>query len=84
MTLVRRGVSSSEVISINRVVSDFLKTPVFENLQAYHSRVIFKADLDDDLLNITGSSIHLGKTVMNLMSNAAEAILGAGDGESVY
>ncbi|MEE8432633.1 MAG: response regulator, partial [Candidatus Desulfatibia sp.] len=35
--------------------------------------------LDTDLLNISGSDAHLRKVVMNLASNAAEAIEGRGD-----
>ena len=36
-------------------------------------------ELADDLLNISGSPIHLTKTVMNLVSNAAEATVGDGE-----
>ena len=35
-------------------------------------------ELDAELLNIKGSPLHLEKTVMNLISNAAEAIPGEG------
>jgi CheY-like chemotaxis protein len=34
--------------------------------------------LDDHLLNIIGSPVHLAKTVMNLVTNAAEAMPGGG------
>ena len=34
--------------------------------------------LEKDTLNILGSSTHLSKTVMNLVSNAAEAMPGGG------
>ena len=39
----------------------------------------FKTDLDKNLLNIRGSPVHLGKTIMNLLSNAAEAITDPGE-----
>ena len=39
----------------------------------------FRTELDPELLNIKGSPIHLEKTVMNLISNAAEAIAGSGE-----
>ena len=35
----------------------------------------FETDLDEDLLNITASSVHFSKTLMNLVANAAEALL---------
>jgi CheY-like chemotaxis protein len=41
--------------------------------------VAFRTELDPELLKIKGSPIHLEKTVMNLISNAAEAIAGGGE-----
>jgi PAS domain S-box-containing protein len=79
LTLARRGVSVADVINLNHIVSGYLKTPVFEKLQDYHPRVTFRTELDPGLLNIKGSPIHLEKTVMNLISNAAEAISGGGE-----
>jgi two-component system, cell cycle sensor histidine kinase and response regulator CckA len=60
-------------------VSDFLGSPVFERLKNYHPCVTFRAVLDKELLPMKGSPIHLEKTVMNLISNAAEAIAGEGE-----
>lgn len=74
LTLARRGVTASEVINLNSVVSGFLKTPVFENLKEYHPQVEFHAACDNHLLHIKGSSVHLEKTLINLVSNAAESI----------
>ncbi len=74
LTLARRGVAISEVVNLNEVVSDHFKTPEFEKLKVYHPQVTFKTDLNKDLMNIKGSPIHLSKTIMNLLSNAAEAI----------
>ncbi|PKN20269.1 MAG: hypothetical protein CVU71_00270 [Deltaproteobacteria bacterium HGW-Deltaproteobacteria-6] len=79
LTLARRGVTSSDVINLNSITGDFLKTPVFENIRSYHPRVNFKTDCQTDLLNIKGSPVHLEKTLMNLVSNAAESISGPGE-----
>ncbi|MDP1992368.1 MAG: PAS domain S-box protein [Syntrophales bacterium] len=79
LTLARRGVTASDVINLNSVVSGFLKTPVFERIKGYHPCVTFRTECDKELLNIKGSSIHMEKTVMNLVSNAAEAISGNGE-----
>ncbi len=38
-----------------------------------------KTDLDPDLLNITGSSVHLGKSIYNLISNAIKYTPAGGD-----
>jgi PAS domain S-box-containing protein len=79
LTLARRGVAVSEVMNLNNVISDYFKTPEFEKLKAYHPLVTFKSDLDKDVMNIKGSSVHLSKTIMNLLSNAAEAITDRGE-----
>lgn len=79
LTLARRGVMASDVINLNSVVLYFLTTPVTENIKNYHPSVTFKTEYQDDLLNIKGSSVHLEKTLMNLVSNAAESISGHGE-----
>ena len=79
LTLARRGVAVSETINLNNIVSGFFKTPVFEKIKDCHPHVTFKVDCKEDLLNIKGSPIHLEKTLMNLISNAAESIEGNGE-----
>jgi two-component system, cell cycle sensor histidine kinase and response regulator CckA len=79
LTLTRRGVVVSEVVNLNKIISDFLQMPEFEAIKFHHLGVQFKTSLDAELLNIKGSSTHLSKTVMNLLSNAAEAISGSGE-----
>jgi PAS domain S-box-containing protein len=79
LTLARRGVEISEVVNLNNVISDYFKTPEFEKLKAYHQYVTYKTDIEENLLNIKGSPVHLEKTIMNLMSNASEAISGRGE-----
>jgi len=79
LTLARRGVTKTEVVDLNDVVSDFFTTPVFENIQGYHPHVNFKIGRQETLLKIKGSPIHLEKTLMNLVLNAAEAIPGKGE-----
>jgi signal transduction histidine kinase len=44
-----------------------------------HPDVRIRTHLAEGLLNIKGSPIHLSKTVMNLIVNAAEAVSGCGD-----
>jgi two-component system cell cycle sensor histidine kinase/response regulator CckA len=79
LTLARRGVVVSQVVDINGIVSNFLSTMEFGRMKDYHPGVIFRTELEKDVLNIKGSPVHLEKTVMNLLSNAAEAISGAGE-----
>lgn len=79
LTLARRGVTAADVINLNSVVSGFLKTPVFERIKNDTPHIHFRWECDKQLLNIKGSSIHMEKTVMNLVSNAVEAISGNGE-----
>jgi PAS domain S-box-containing protein len=79
LTMARRGVTISEVVSLNKVVSDYLRTPEFEKLKSYHPGVKIRTDFEEGMLNIKGSPLHLGKTVMNLVSNAVEAIVEQGE-----
>jgi two-component system, cell cycle sensor histidine kinase and response regulator CckA len=79
LTLARRGVSVSEVVSLNNIVSDQLASPEFEKLKSFHRNVQLETHFEKDLLNIKGSAAHLSKTVMNLLSNAAEAMPDGGN-----
>jgi len=79
LTLARRGITVTEVINLNQIISEYLKSPEFENLKTLHHKVRIQLSLDKDLLNILGSPVHLSKTVMNLLSNAAEAMPDGGN-----
>jgi len=74
LTLARRGVPTHEAVDLNNVILEYLEGPMCENLRKHHPRVEVKIDLESDLLSIWGSPVHLSKTLMNLMSNAAEAM----------
>ncbi len=74
LTLARRGVVTTKVVNLNSIITEYLKSPEFENLRMNHPNVQIKTDFETDLLHILGSPVHLSKTLMNLVTNAAEAI----------
>jgi len=74
LTLARRGIATEEVVNINEIISGCLKSPEYEKLASYYPLAKIEPDLDESLLNIQGSRMHLSKTFMNLVSNAVEAI----------
>jgi PAS domain S-box-containing protein len=78
LTLARRGVSVTETVNLNDIINNYLQSPEYEKLKSYNTQVNIETGLDKDLFNIKGSPIHLTKTVMNLVSNAAEATLRKG------
>jgi len=74
LTLARRGVSGRSILNLNKIIADCQQLPEFGQLSFHHPSVKVKTDLDPDLLNISGSSVHLGKSLFNLVSNACEAM----------
>ncbi len=78
LALTRRGVVSKEAININQIVQAYLSSPECIQVLKHHSGIEVTVDLADDLLPILGSTIHITKTIMNLVSNAAEAQPGGG------
>ena len=73
LTLARRGVPVTKVINMNDVIGDYFESLEHEKIKRFHPNVVFKTNLEKELLNILGSPVHLSKTVMNLVSNAVEA-----------
>lgn len=79
LTLARRGVAISDVVQLNKIISDYTGSIEFDKLKTNYPLVNFRINIDHNLMNIKGSPVHLSKTVMNLVSNAAEAISGEGE-----
>jgi len=79
LTLARRGVVASEVVNVNQIINSYLSSPEHEKLREFHPDAKIESDLETNLLNIMGSPVHLSKTVMNLVTNAAEAMPDGGN-----
>jgi len=79
LTLARRGVPVKQIVNLNKIIIDSQKSLESERLSSYHAGVRIKLELEPDLLNISGSSVHLGKALFNLVSNAMEAMPGGGE-----
>ncbi len=74
LTLARRGVNISEVMNLNNAISEYLDSLQHKRLIELNPGVQIDALLEPQLLNISGSPVHLAKSLMNLISNAAEAM----------
>ncbi len=74
LTLTRRGAASAEIINVNDAVKEYFKSPEYDKLITLHPHVRIKTDLAENLSNIICSPVHMLKTVMNLITNAAEAV----------
>lgn len=76
---VARGVAASKSAKEpNRIVIDYFESPDYKRLQSLHPGVVCELFLAQDLQNIQCSPIHVRKCLMNLITNATEAIQDGG------
>lgn len=78
LTLARRGVVTRQPVDLNSLVLDYLASPEHAKLISLYPQVIIESRLEENLPMIMGSEIHLKKSIMNLVSNAVEALEGPG------
>jgi signal transduction histidine kinase/CheY-like chemotaxis protein len=74
LTLARSGVSDTAVFDLNSVVDDYFTSSQFDQLMLFHPKAQIEIKAHALPLNVRGSFYHLSKVVMNLVSNAAEAM----------
>jgi len=79
LTVARGVATTKEPLNLNDLVGDYLHSPEFNKLKQFHPTVTVKTNLDTNILKISGSHVHIRKVVMNLVSNASEAIEGSGN-----
>jgi CheY-like chemotaxis protein len=78
LTLARRGVQVKEIVDLNTIIDEVKDSPEFEKMTSFHPNVQVEMTQASRLLNIKGSPVHLRKTILNLVSNAAEAMPAGG------
>ena len=74
LALARRGTYQMVPLNLNSVVMQYLCSPSYTDLIARYPDVSVDLDLSSDLLSIQGSAPHLFNVIMNLVSNAFEAM----------
>lgn len=74
LTLARRSITTTEVVDLRHIAQEYLSSPECAKMRSYHPDVQIKTQFASDLMDIAGSPVHLSKTIMNIISNAAEAI----------
>jgi len=76
---VARGVAATKVISDPRtLIGEYLESPEFFQLSSLYPSIYCISELDPETHNISCSPIHVKKCLMNLITNAAEAMNGYG------
>lgn len=79
LTIARGVATEKKSLNLNRLIIEYLESPEAKKLQQYHPSITIKTNLTSTLLNVKGSYIHLRKVLMNLVSNASEAIEDSGN-----
>ncbi len=74
LTLTRRGVVVTEVENLTEIIREYLVSPEFDNIYSFNPDIRVITDIAPDLMNIQGSHLHISKSLMNLVTNAAEAM----------
>ncbi len=72
---VARGVATvKEVSSVNMLIKEYLGSPECGKLKSLHPQIRIDSRFTEDLWNIKCSKVHIQKVLMNLITNAVEAI----------
>jgi signal transduction histidine kinase len=74
LTLGRRAVTTKDEVDLEAVVNDFLQSPEWFKIKSHHPKVRVRTRFESGLFYLLGSEVQLTKTLMNLASNAAEAM----------
>ncbi|MFZ5573148.1 MAG: ATP-binding protein [Thermodesulfobacteriota bacterium] len=78
LALARRGCVSEAMLNFNDIITQYKASLEFQALQANHPRVGLVTSLAMELPSIKGSAVHLGRALMNLVTNAFEAMPSGG------
>ena len=77
---VARGVAATKTIAdLNELIEEYLQSPEFLRLKSLYPELTCTTDLSPTVCNISCSLIHVRKCLMNLITNAAEAMEGKGE-----
>ena len=79
LALARRGMAIDEIYNINTIISEYLESIEFQTIKERHPNTHIITDLPDNIFLVKGSSIHLSKVIMNILSNGLEAMPAGGD-----
>ncbi len=74
LTIARGAAGTREPYNLNELSKEYLSSPECERLKSLYPNVIFRHQLEAAWPVALCSPIHVGKCLMNLATNAAEAI----------
>ena len=74
LTVARGSTCSKEQCNLNTLLKDYSSSIDCQQLRRLHPGISFQLQLEANLPNIEASAIHITKSIINLVTNAAEAI----------
>lgn len=74
LTMARGVAAARENANLNTLIQSYLNSPEYQQMHSYHREVECTVDLNPELLNISCSPVHINKCLMNLITNATEAV----------
>ncbi len=74
LTVARGVASTKKIANLNTLIIEYLNSPEYRKLSEVHPYITCNKELAPDLLNISCSPVHITKCLMNLVTNAVEAI----------
>jgi PAS domain S-box-containing protein len=78
LTVARGVAASTEILSLNRLIRNYMESPDFTDLINKRPDVTIQTQLDPELKNVNCSPIQVRKCLMNIINNGIEAIPGEG------
>jgi PAS domain S-box-containing protein len=79
LTVARGANSKKEVYNLNTLVSGYINSVECRELYSRYPKISISSNMDPDILNTSCSIVHVTKSIMNLVNNAAESIEGNGN-----
>lgn len=73
-TIARDNALNRESINLNSMVREYLISPEYRKLHLAQANILLKTIFDEDLININASRLHLRRSIMHLVANAAKSI----------
>lgn len=74
LTLGRRGVTNQEPVHLESLINDYVQSPEWAKIHSYHSNIKIETSVAPEMSCINGTDAQISKALMNLTSNAAEAM----------
>jgi two-component system, cell cycle sensor histidine kinase and response regulator CckA len=78
LTVARGVATGKKIVNLNSIIKEYIRSAEHKKLEAINPNITFKFQLDLNLLNTECSSSHIKKSLLNLVTNATQAIQDSG------